>query len=86
MTIFQVTLGAAHTQFPQMDFQPQTMTVQNNATHVMRLGDVSVSATRGMSIAPGGSFTFILGQDYSTRISEWWVFGTAADVLDVLVV
>lgn len=93
MQIFQVTIGSnGKGQFPTLAVWPQYMTVQNNATHDMRVGDVTVVAGvygtgKGINVSnSGGAFTFQLGQDYSTRTSEWWCAGTAGDVLDVIII
>ena len=86
MIIFQVTLGTGATQFPAIQAQPQYMTVQNNATHAMRIGDKTVTSSKGISLSPGGALTFSLGLDYATRLCEFWAVGTAADVLDVMVI
>ena len=88
MVIFQVTIpsGGGPVQFPSLQVQPQTMILQNNAAAVMRVGDNNVSTTKGISLAATGApFVIPLGQDYSTRLSEWWVVGTATQVLDVMV-
>jgi hypothetical protein len=86
MTIFQVVLGTGATQFPALQSQPQFMTVQNNTSDNMRIGDKTVTSSKGIALGPGGSLTFSLGLDYATRVSEFWVIGTAADVLDVMVI
>lgn len=90
MIDFQVTIGSNNrVQFPRLDFQPQHMTVQNNSTHDMRVGATNIVAgAYGVGLGTlitsgGGSFTFQLGQDYSTRTSEWWAAGTPGDILDV---
>jgi hypothetical protein len=93
LQIFQVTIGSnGKAQFPTLPDWPQYMTVQNNSSDNMRVGDVSVVAGaygtgKGILISSnGGAFTFQLGQDYSTRTSEWWVAGTSGDVLDVIII
>ena len=86
MITFQVTLGSGATQFPTIQAQPQYMTVQNNATHAMRIGDKTVTSSKGISLSQGGALTYSLGLDYATRLSEFWAVGTAADVLDVMAI
>ena len=93
MQTFQVTIGSnGKGQFPTLPLMPQYMTVQNNSTDIMRVGDTSVVAGaygtgKGILLqSSGGAFTFQLGQDYSTRTSEFWVAGTSGDVLDVIII
>ena len=88
MITFQVTIptGGGPVQFPALQAQPQYMTVQNNTAHAMRIGDKTVTSSKGIALAPSGALTFSLGLDYATRLSEFWVAGTAADVLDVMVI
>jgi hypothetical protein len=65
----------------------QQLQIQNNSGHVMRVGDVTVSATRGIVIAsgaPGGSDNLGAFINYGTYISDWYVFGTTGDVVDFL--
>jgi hypothetical protein len=92
MQIFQVLIPASgKAQFPTLPNWPQNMTVQNNSNDIMRVGDVSVVAGlygtgKGLLLNPGDSYTFQLGQDRSTRTSEWWVAGTSTDILDVIII
>lgn len=65
----------------------QFLVFQNNAVDLCRVGDVNVSATRGISLAPasaGDSVPFAPPIEYGTDLSEWWIFGTSGDVIDVL--
>lgn len=65
----------------------QFLVFQNNAVDICRVGDVNVSATRGIALAPasaGDASSFAPPLEYATDLSEWWVFGTAADIIDVL--
>jgi hypothetical protein len=68
----------------------QTLQIQNNGSHVMRCGDVTVSATRGIALQPatsppgGGSDNLSGFINYGTYLSDWWVAGTAGDVCDFL--
>jgi hypothetical protein len=60
--------------------------IQNNAAHSMRVGDSTVSATKGIYLAAGpggGSINSGPVVVYNSRLSDFSVFGTAADVLDV---
>jgi hypothetical protein len=62
----------------------QQITFQNNGSNPMRLGDRSVSATRGIILGPSGSNTSTVPINYSTYLSDWWLEGTAGDVCDIL--
>jgi hypothetical protein len=78
----------------------QWIQFQNNAAHNIRYGmDNLVSVTtpaavnggtagRGILLAsgsPGGAGSQSTPIEYSTMISDWWIAGTAGDVIDVLV-
>jgi hypothetical protein len=85
MQTLQVTLGSGATQISREAIAFQYIVFQNNSTHAVRIGDALVTATRGMLIAAGGgSETFSGLIDYGTFLSEWWLFGTAGDVIDIL--
>jgi hypothetical protein len=66
------------------DTYVQQITFQNNGGNNMRLGDVTVSATRGLILGPSGSDTSSCPINYGTFLSDWWLEGTAADVCDIL--
>jgi hypothetical protein len=90
--IGQITGGTGAGQgYAQGNLYVQQLQVQNNGSHTMRLGDVTVSATRGLILAAGnttpqapdniGGFV-----NYCSFLSDWWVFGTVGDVCDFLYV
>jgi hypothetical protein len=88
MQTLQVTLLATATQLSTSRQAVQAIIFQNNATHIVRIGDVNVSATRGIALAPasaGDVGTFAPPIDYTTDLTEWWLFGTAGDVIDVMI-
>lgn len=64
----------------------QSVTFQNNGAAVMRVGDKSVSTTKGYSLAAGASVTFTCPQGYSETLNDFWTIGTATQVLDVIVI
>jgi hypothetical protein len=69
----------------------RAMILQNNSSHAMRVGgqnpsDAVLSATVGYSLAASGGVLSIAMDNYFCYASEWYVFGTAADVLDILYV
>ena len=66
----------------------QQLIIQNNGSHNCRVGDVTVSSTRGILLAgstpPGGSISNTTPINYATYLSDWWVSGTSGDVIDFL--
>jgi hypothetical protein len=58
---------------------------QNNSAGTMRIGASNVSATVGYLLAAtGGALSVRSGQPgYCGYPSDWWVVGTATQVLDV---
>jgi hypothetical protein len=85
MKIFQVTIGAAATQFTTAITPFVCMLVQNNTGHSTRIGDGSVSATKGIAV----STTPQAIQGYpgnSGDASLFYAFGTQNDVLDVMII
>ena len=57
---------------------------QNNGANAMRLGDNTVTSTRGQSIAANGGFYTAPCPPKGTRLMDWYVIGTSADKLDYL--
>lgn len=89
VVLAQITLGASATQLSATGLRCRQLIIQNNSTHSMRFGDSTVSATKGILLAsgsPGGSINSGPAVVYHTDLFDWWVFGTAADVVDVLFV
>lgn len=83
----QVTLGSAATQISPGAGFVRLVVFQNNAGHVMRIGDLNASSARGAQLAagsPGGSLTIGPTFDSSIDLSSFYVAGTSGDVLDVL--
>lgn len=61
--------------------------IQNNAGHSLRVGDNTVSSTKGILIAsgtPGGSVTAQFAMPRGSLLSQWYIAGTNADVIDIL--
>lgn len=90
MRLLQVTLLAGATPITtDSKIYSSFLVVQNNAAANVRLGDNTVSATRGIllataSPAPGGSATIQLNFPRGAHLSEWYLFGTAGQVIDIL--
>lgn len=89
MRLIQVTLGTAATRITTGKIYTPSLFIQNNAAAVVRLGDNTVSATRGIALspsvagAPGGSFTNYR-PDNRIFLDSYFLFGTAGQVIDVL--
>jgi hypothetical protein len=80
------------------DIQVQWLQFQNNSAHNIRYGGPNVSVTapaavnggtagNGMLLPggqPGGSGSQSTPIAYTTNLSEWYLSGTAGDVIDVL--
>jgi hypothetical protein len=65
----------------------QQLVIQNNAGHTLRIGDSTVSSTKGIVISPGSPGGMFNGGgfiNYGSYLSDWWLFGTSADVIDIL--
>jgi hypothetical protein len=62
----------------------QWVTVQNNGTHSMRVGDGQTSSTKGILLQPGGAMTFGPQQHAGQDLNEWFVYITANDVCDIM--
>ena len=87
--LVQVTLGTGATQVSPLNINVQSLEIQNNAAHNCRVGDSTVTASKGILLAfnatpPGGAFTLDLDFPRGTILSQWYIAGTAADVIDVL--
>ena len=92
MRLIQVTLGAGATQIsPNLNGVGQSgqvycslLIVQNNATHNVRDGDNTVSATKGILLFPTASTTDQIFAIRGTMLAQWYLYGTQADVIDIL--
>ena len=86
--LIQVTLGSGATQITTLQINASVLAIQNNAAHVCRAGDNTVSATKGIALAAGSTTTqppFIIARsDNRILLKEYYLFGTQNDVIDVL--
>lgn len=87
----EVTIGAGtNTQVSTTDLFARQVMIQNNAAHNMRVGDSTVtSSSNGALLAsgtPGGSINFGPLNLGSFNLSNFYVAGTAADVVEVIYV
>ena len=53
---FQVTIGAATTQVSATTVNCTWVSIQNNATHTIRVGDSTVTSSKGIQLFVNGSF------------------------------
>jgi hypothetical protein len=84
VTTLQVTVGATVTQVTATTLQCTWVVFQNNATHVMRIGDANTTSSKGIVLQAGGG-SFYQGPKPTggtTNVSNWYVAGTQNDVLD----
>ena len=84
---FQVTIGSSTaTQIIiGATYQCRWVMFQNNATHNMRIGDRTISSTKGMQLQPNAWF-FIPASEPPiplTALDKWYVAGTQGDVIDI---
>ena len=90
MRLLQVTLGATATPIVAKGVQPanslpfQTLVIQNNSANSCRIGDSSVSATRGILLSPSGSVTLAPALEYTSDVYEFYIFGTSGSVIDIM--
>jgi hypothetical protein len=92
MRLIQLTLtGAAQQISPNLDGLNQSgqvycslLVIQNNGADNVRVGDNTVTATRGILLSPLGSSTFEPFLFRGTMLAQWWVIGTAGQLLDIL--
>lgn len=91
--LLQVTIAATNTAQPLVSpaqggianaINYQFVLFQNNGSNTMRLGDASVSNTKGIIIQQTGSLESSLALTYTGTINSWYVAGTQGDVLDIL--
>jgi hypothetical protein len=83
-----LTGGPGIGQAPQIgNIYVQQLMFQNNSATSIRIGDWSVSPTRGILLAPGtpgGSSNYGAFINYGTYLSDWWISGTAGAVIDII--
>lgn len=92
MTRLTVTLGAGATQVSTTPRAVRWVTIQNNAAHLCRVGDQTVTTSVGALLDPssagaaGGSLTINAFHQAAIDLSAIWIAGTNADTIDVVYV
>lgn len=90
MRILRVTLGAAATRITAAQIYTPYLEVQNNANNLCRIGDNTVTASRGILLSPTGATSstvppFVVQRgDNRICLNQYYLFGTAGDQIDVL--
>lgn len=98
MYLLQITLGSGATPIIPKSLAPansRTFSVfvaQNNGSGAVRVGDATVSATRGIQLDPppsagvaGGSQTITPSLQFTGDLTEFYLFGTAGQVVDLMI-
>jgi len=83
----QVTIGATATQLSTVStIQCRSVEIQNNAAHDIRVGDSTVTSSRGILVtATGGSYYVpIVTPSVNINMTQWYISGTQNDVIEVL--
>jgi hypothetical protein len=84
----QVTLGAGATQIATTPTYCNQMDVQNNAAAVCRLGDSTVSSTKGVQLLAAGvsGSKHTIGPFAGMQVdaSQYQLYGTSSQLIDVL--
>lgn len=62
----------------------QNLFFQNQGGNQMWIGDATTTTTNGLLLGISGQANFSAFINYGTYLSDWWVAGTAGDVLFVL--
>lgn len=89
MKLLQVTIGASATRVSSTSIFCRQVIFQNNAGNACRVGDSTVSATKGVALAaagatPGGSLNLGPGPGLEIDLKEFYIAGTQTDKIDVL--
>lgn len=89
MRLIQVTLTSTATPITTSKLYSPVLNIQNNTATVVRVGDNTVSATRGIALAagtspaPGGAIT-ISRSDNRIPLFNYFLFGTSGQVIDIM--
>lgn len=83
------TTGAAQRVYsrtvPYRNARFQTATMQNRGSNSMTVGDSSVTTTNGIQLTASGSLTSTQPMAGISDLQDFWVIGTAGDVLVTMV-
>jgi len=77
----QVTLTGSAQKITANNIDAYALTFQNNAAGAMRVGDSTVTTTKGYALAASSTWNVPLTKP--TQLSSFYVIGTATQLLDV---
>jgi len=87
MPFLQVTLGAAATRVITTRTPCKQIIFQNTASNVCRVGDSTVTASKGIKLAGSAADNSILVlgpfDTHPLELEDYYIFGTANDLIDV---
>ena len=63
----------------------QSLLIQNNGSNPMRVGDSTITSTKGVQLFATGSLDNTLALSYGGSLAEWYILGTSGDAYDILV-
>ena len=56
----------------------------NGATNAIRVGGAELTSTTGYVLAKTGGSLSVVTDVYFAALNEWFAYGTAGDILDIL--
>lgn len=87
MPFIQVTLGAAATRVTTTRTPCKQIIFQNTAGNVARIGDSTVSATKGIKLAASAAANSIVSlgpfDTHPLELEDYYIFGTENDLIDI---
>jgi hypothetical protein len=92
MRLIQLTLGSLATPIVPaattntLPIWVSTLVIQNNAAAAIRIGDNTVTSTKGIALNPSavGPETLTFQMVRGSLLSQWYIFGTAGNIIDIL--
>ena len=89
MRILQLTMTGSKQQISPLSTTGaqvycSVLSIQNNGTNNMRIGDNTVTTSRGQLVSGSGSIYTAPCPPKGTRLADWYIIGTANDVADIL--
>lgn len=83
MRLIQVTMTGSKQQITTGQIYSPFVTFQNNGSSAMRIGDNTVTASKGINLSASGAFT-VQRSDNRIPLFAYYVIGTASDKLDIM--
>jgi hypothetical protein len=93
MHMLKITIAATNTPQPLIQkavvpANSATFSVflaQYNGTNLMYIGDAAITKTNSIILFPSGSMTVTPALQFTGDLTEFWLIGTANDVLNVMI-